>query len=144
MSETEAAPSMELQAVTKRYGAVEAVRDLHLRADRGELLTLIGPSGCGKSTTLRLIAGLERPTSGTIRIADEVVAGSSWRAPERRRVGLVFQDHALFPHLDVAANIAFGLHRLGGDRRRARMAEVLDLVRLSLVGRSLSARAVRR
>ena len=128
--------SLELQAVSKRYGATEAVRDLDLRAHRGELLTLIGPSGCGKSTTLRLIAGLERPTSGTIRIADKVVAGSSWRAPERRRVGLVFQDHALFPHLDVAANIAFGLHRLGGDQRRARMAEVLDLVRLSpLAGR---------
>jgi iron(III) transport system ATP-binding protein len=132
----ETASSLELREVSKRYGAVEAVRDLHLRVDRGELLTLIGPSGCGKTTTLRLVAGLERPTSGTIRIAGEVVAGSSWQAPERRRVGLVFQDHALFPHLDVAANIAFGLHRFGADRRRARTAEVLDLVRLGpLAGR---------
>jgi iron(III) transport system ATP-binding protein len=136
MAETEDAPSLELQAVSKQYGVVAAVRNLHLRAGRGELITVIGPSGCGKSTTLRLVAGLERPTSGDIRIAGEVVAGSAWRAPERRRVGLVFQDHALFPHLDVAANIAFGLHRLPGDRRRARTAEVLDLVRLSpLAGR---------
>ena len=132
----EATNSLELQAVSKRYGVVDAVRDLHLEVGRGELLTLIGPSGCGKTTTLRLVAGLERPTSGDIRIAGEVVAGSSWQAPERRRVGLVFQDHALFPHLDVAANIAFGLHRLDGDRRRVRLAEVLDLVRLGpLAGR---------
>jgi iron(III) transport system ATP-binding protein len=136
MAEPEAVPSLELEAVSKQYGVVEAVRDLELRVGRGELLTLIGPSGCGKSTTLRLVAGLERPTSGTVRIADKVVAGSSWQAPERRRVGLVFQDHALFPHLDVAANIAFGLHRLSGDQRRTRTMQVLDLVRLgSLAGR---------
>ena len=68
----------------------------------GELLTVIGPSGCGKSTLLRLVAGLERPDTGTIRIDGEEQAGGRWVPPERRRVGLVFQDHALFPHLDVA------------------------------------------
>ena len=78
----EVAPSLELEAVSKQYGVVEAVRNLELRVGRGELLTLIGPSGCGKSTTLRLVAGLERPTSGTVRIAGNVVAGPSWQDPE--------------------------------------------------------------
>ncbi len=128
--------SVELEGVSKSYGAVRAASDLVLQAAPGELLTLIGPSGCGKSTTLRLVAGLEKPTSGTIRIAGEVVAGSAWQPPERRRVGLVFQDHALFPHLSVARNIAFGLNRLDRAERRARVREVLDLVRLGdLAGR---------
>ncbi len=124
------APILELDQVSKAYGAVLAARDLHLTAEPGELLTLIGPSGCGKSTLLRLVAGLERPTTGTIVIDGEVVAGRGWVPPERRRVGLVFQDHALFPHLDVARNVAFGLDRVPRAERRARVAEVLDLVRL--------------
>ena len=123
--------SLELDAVSKSYGAVAAVRELTLQAAPGELLTLIGPSGCGKSTTLRLVAGLDRPTAGEIRIADEVVAGTSWQPPERRRVGLVFQDHALFPHLTVERNIAFGLNYLPRERRRSRVGEVLELVRLA-------------
>jgi iron(III) transport system ATP-binding protein len=126
-----ASPILALEGVSKAYGAVLATRDLHLSAEPGELLTVIGPSGCGKSTLLRLVAGLERPTAGTIAIDGQVVAGPrGWVPPERRRVGLVFQDHALFPHLDVARNVAFGLDRVPRAERRARVAEVLDLVRL--------------
>ncbi|HET7690192.1 MAG TPA: ABC transporter ATP-binding protein [Nocardioidaceae bacterium] len=127
---TEPRFSLELEQVSKAYGDVLAVRELDLRAAPGELLTLIGPSGCGKSTTLRLVAGLEKPTSGSIRIAGEVVAGAAWQPPERRRVGLVFQDHALFPHLTVARNVAFGLHRWERAERHARVGEVLELVRM--------------
>ena len=101
------------------------------RCSPGELVTLIGPSGCGKSTVLRLLAGLERPDSGSVMLAGTEVAGPRrFVAPERRRVGLVFQDHALFPHLTVARNVGFGLDRLGRAERAARVAEVLALVRL--------------
>jgi iron(III) transport system ATP-binding protein len=111
---------------------VQAVRDLTLDVSPGEALSILGPSGCGKSTTLRLIAGLERPDSGLVTISGETVAGPGvWVPPERRRVGLVFQDHALFPHLDVRANVAFGLHRWSGTRRRARVMQVLEMVRLA-------------
>ncbi len=124
-------PALVLEGVSKSYGSVAAACDLHLEAEPGELLTLIGPSGCGKSTTLRLVAGLERPDSGCIRIAGDTVAqGRSFTPPERRRVGLVFQDHALFPHLSVARNVAFGIDKLTQDEQRRRVGEVLDLVRL--------------
>jgi iron(III) transport system ATP-binding protein len=120
-----------LAGVSRYYGDVGAARGLDLVVQPGELVTLIGPSGCGKSTALRLIAGLERPDAGRIEIAGEVVADdSTFRQPEKRRVGLVFQDHALFPHLSVAANVGFGLHKLSRAERAARVAEVLDLVRL--------------
>ncbi len=125
-------PALVLDEVTKRYGNVVAARSLCLEAAPGELLTLIGPSGCGKSTPLRLVAGLERPDEGSISIAGDVVArGRQWLPPERRRVGLVFQDHALFPHLTVGSNVAFGLDKLSRQERTARVAEVLDLVRLT-------------
>ncbi len=123
--------ALVLDRVTKRYGGVVAARALDLEVAPGELVTLIGPSGCGKSTTLRLVAGLERPDEGTISIAGEVVADRRhWQPPERRRVGLVFQDHALFPHLSVADNIAFGLDKLPRPARKARVGEVLDMVQL--------------
>ena len=130
-------PALVLEAVSKRYGVVDAARDLFLTAAPGELLTLIGPSGCGKSTTLRLVAGLDRPDAGTIRIDGDVVADRrTWRPPERRRVGLVFQDHALFPHLTVARNVAFGIARMPRVEQRHRVGEMLELVRLGhLTGR---------
>jgi iron(III) transport system ATP-binding protein len=130
-------PALVLDRVTKRYGGVVAADALGLEAGSGELLTLIGPSGCGKSTTLRLVAGLERPDAGQIRIAGDVAAGDrSWQPPERRRVGLVFQDHALFPHLTVARNVAFGLNRMSRSEQTTRVGEVLEMVRLSaLAGR---------
>jgi iron(III) transport system ATP-binding protein len=124
-------PALVFEGVGKSYGSIPAAVDLDLVVQRGELVTLIGPSGCGKSTALRLMAGLERPDSGRILVADEVVAGpGTFVQPERRRVGMVFQDHALFPHLSVERNVAFGLTDLPRSERRARVAEVLGLVRL--------------
>ncbi len=123
--------SLSLAGVDKAYGATVAADNLDLDVDPGEIVTVIGPSGCGKSTLLRLVAGLERPDAGTIALAAEPVAGPGrFVPPERRRVGLVFQDHALFPHLTVARNVAFGLDRLPRDRRQARVEEVLSLVRM--------------
>jgi iron(III) transport system ATP-binding protein len=125
---------IQLDQITKRYGtaAQPAVDDLSLRVGDGELLVLLGPSGCGKTTTLRMIAGFERPESGEIRIGTEVVADArTWVPPERRGVGIVFQDYALFPHLTVAQNVAFGILRLARRERAERVAAVLATVNLS-------------
>ncbi|MEV7605107.1 ABC transporter ATP-binding protein [Paenarthrobacter sp. NPDC089322] len=129
--------ALAFEGVGKHYGNAVGVDMLDLQIPAGELVTLIGPSGCGKSTTLRLAAGLERPDKGTLRVAGDVVAdGRRFVHPEHRRVGLVFQDYALFPHMTVAQNIEFGLDRLQRSERRARVGEVLDLVRLApLAGR---------
>jgi iron(III) transport system ATP-binding protein len=126
---------LELDGVTKAYGAETAVTDLSLRVEDGELLTLLGPSGCGKTTTLRLLAGLERPTEGTITVAGEKVAGSStYVAAEDRGVGIVFQDFALFPHLSVRENVAFGLTDRDADEADERVDDLLDLVDMSGMG----------
>ncbi len=127
-------PNMiRLQAATKHFGAVTAVAEADLTVRRGELLALLGPSGCGKTTLLRLIAGFEAPDAGTVHIGDRLVAGDgAWVPPERRNVGMVFQDYALFPHLDVARNVGYGLPR-DRDRRR-RIEEVLALVGLQGMG----------
>ncbi|WP_417750476.1 ABC transporter ATP-binding protein [Salinibaculum salinum] len=122
---------LELDGVTKEFGLEAAVEDLSLSVDDGELLTFLGPSGCGKTTTLRLIAGLTEPTTGTISIAGEPVAGDgTFVAPEDRDVGLVFQNFALFPHLDVAENIAFGIADWSKADREDRVDELLELVGL--------------
>jgi iron(III) transport system ATP-binding protein len=125
-------PTMiRLERVSKRFGAVRAVDEASLEIGRGEFVALLGPSGCGKTTLLRLIAGFEAPDSGTVRIGEDLVAGEAWVPPERRHVGMVFQDYALFPHLTVARNVGYGLARSG---RAARVAEALDLVGLSRLG----------
>jgi iron(III) transport system ATP-binding protein len=122
-----------IHGVSKRFGPVQAVRDAHLCVERGELVALLGPSGCGKTTLLRLVAGFEQPDAGEVRLADRVVAGpDTWIAPEHRRIGLVFQDYALFSHLTVADNVGFGLSRRG---RAARVAELLELTGLETLGR---------
>ena len=122
---------LRLQNVTKRFGGATAVSGLDLTVRDGELLTLLGPSGCGKTTTLRMIAGLESPSEGRIRVGDTTVAGiDGFTSPENRDVGLVFQEFALFPHLTVAENIAFGLD--GSDTERVEM--LLDLVGLTGYG----------
>ncbi|MFC7019159.1 MULTISPECIES: ABC transporter ATP-binding protein [Haloarcula] len=122
---------LRLDGVSKDYGQELAVENLDLAVKEGELLTLLGPSGCGKTTTLRMIAGLERPTGGEISLEDEVIAGQgTFRKPEERDVGIVFQDYALFPHLSVAENIAFGLTGLDAKATDSRVDELLELVDL--------------
>lgn len=126
-------PVLELERVTKRYrpGPVVAVEGLSLEVRRGEILTLLGPSGCGKTTTLRLLAGFEVPDEGTIRIDGRTVAGAgAWVPPERRGIGMVFQDYALFPHLTVGQNVMFGLDRLRKADRGVRAREVLKALDL--------------
>jgi iron(III) transport system ATP-binding protein len=133
--EADAEPVLRLDGVAKSFGAETAVEDLSLSVRDGELLSLLGPSGCGKTTTLRLLAGLERPTEGTIELAGDVVAGDGqFREPDEREVGLVFQDFALFPHLTVADNVAFGIEHYDRDRREARVEELLSLVDLGEFG----------
>ena len=124
------APDVELVGVTKRFGGTTAVDGLDLGVHTGEFLSLLGPSGCGKTTTLRLIAGFEHPDGGEVRIGGKDV---SRVPPYRRDVNTVFQSYALFPHLSVLDNVAYGLKQRGLDKaeRRSRALDMLDLVRLS-------------
>ena len=109
---------VELQAVSRSFGPTRAVDQVTLAVERGELFAVLGPSGCGKTTLLRLVAGFERPDSGSITVGGGTVAGPGvFVGPEKRRIGMVFQDYALFPHLTVRRNVAFGLAR--GERGRA-------------------------
>jgi iron(III) transport system ATP-binding protein len=122
---------IRLQGVTKRFGAIGAANGVSLSLEKGQLMALLGPSGCGKTTTLRLIAGFEEVDAGEIEIGGQVVASPRRHLPpERRRVGMVFQEYALFPHLTVLENVRFGLHLYTGDRAR-RAGEVLELVGLA-------------
>ncbi|GIV97167.1 MAG: hypothetical protein KatS3mg057_1824 [Herpetosiphonaceae bacterium] len=117
------------EGISKRYGTVQAVREVTLALERGQFLALLGPSGCGKTTTLRLLAGFEIPDSGEIAIGGQKVSAPGlFIPPERRRIGMVFQDYALFPHMNVERNIAYGLSR--GPEQAARIQEVLELVGL--------------
>ncbi|HEU0248719.1 MAG TPA: putrescine/spermidine ABC transporter ATP-binding protein [Gaiellaceae bacterium] len=128
-----ASPDVELVGVTKRFGGTAAVDRIDLQVHPGEFLSLLGPSGCGKTTTLRLIAGFERPDEGDVRIGGRDV---SRVPPYRRDVNTVFQSYALFPHLTVQDNVAYGLKQrgLGRAERRTRAAEMLELVRLAGFG----------
>jgi iron(III) transport system ATP-binding protein len=111
--------------------AQAAVAQVSFGLHAGEIGVLIGPSGCGKTTLLRAIAGLEPVTGGQIKLSGQVVGSANCQVPaEERRIGMVFQDYALFPHLDVARNVAFGLHHLGTTERAQRVTEVLALVGL--------------
>jgi spermidine/putrescine transport system ATP-binding protein len=123
-------PSVELRSVTKRFGDLVAVDGLSLELGGGEFFTLLGPSGCGKTTTLRMIAGFEQPSEGEIRIEEADVAGLP---PHRRPTNTVFQSYALFPHLSVGDNVAFGLKRkhVPRDEIRDRVAAELERVGLS-------------
>ena len=122
--------SVELRSVTKRFGELAAVDDLSLDLAQGEFFTLLGPSGCGKTTTLRMIAGFERPDEGEIRIEGEDVAQLP---PHKRPTNTVFQSYALFPHLSVESNVAFGLKRkkVGKDEIEGRVAAELERVGLA-------------
>jgi len=124
---------VRLERVTKRFGGVLAVDDVTLALPPGQLVTLLGPSGCGKTTTLRMIAGLEHPTRGRVFIGDEDVTPLP---ASNRSVTMVFQSYALFPHLTVFENVAYGLRitKVPGPQMRAQVAGVLDLVGLPQVG----------
>jgi iron(III) transport system ATP-binding protein len=122
---------VRLHDVSKAFGPVEAVREVSLEIDRGELVAVLGPSGCGKTTLLRTIAGFERPDAGRVVVSGEVVAGPDrFLPPERRRIGMVFQDYALFPHLTVTANVSFGLSDRPREQREALTRRTLELVGL--------------
>jgi putative spermidine/putrescine transport system ATP-binding protein len=124
---------LQLASITKRYGEVRAADDLSLDVADGEFVVLLGPSGCGKTTTLRIIAGFIEPTSGSVRLGDrDVTALPPWK----RNAGLVFQSYALFPHITVAENVAFGLEmrKVPKAEMAPRIAEALRLVRLDHLG----------
>ncbi|QLD84359.1 ABC transporter ATP-binding protein [Natronomonas halophila] len=125
---------LELDGIEKSFNGTRVIRDLSISVEDGELMTLLGPSGCGKTTTLRLIAGLERPDGGIVRIDGESVSGSEFVAPEDRDVGVVFQEFALFPHLSARENIAFGIQEWDEAEREERVDELLELVGLKSHG----------
>jgi spermidine/putrescine transport system ATP-binding protein len=125
-----ATADVRLENVTKRFDDVVAVDDISLEIERGSFFALLGPSGCGKTTTLRMIGGFEEPTAGTIYLGDEPVSG---KPPYKRDVNTVFQSYALFPHLTIFENVAFGLRRRGVRKNdlRGRVLSILELVGLS-------------
>jgi spermidine/putrescine transport system ATP-binding protein len=128
--DAERSVAVKLSGVTKRFGEFVAVDDLSLDIYEGEFFSLLGPSGCGKTTTLRMIAGFEEPTEGSIFVAGEQVQGVP---PYRRPVNTVFQSYAIFPHLNVFDNVAFGLRRSGvkGEELNKRVTEACEMVQLS-------------
>ena len=127
---------LQIDKVTKRYGDFHAVREVSLDVPHGEFVVLLGPSGCGKTTTLRIVAGFIDPTAGSVRLGERDVTGLP---PWRRNAGLVFQSYALFPHLTVARNVAFGLEmrKVPPAEIGTRVAEALRLVRLGHLGERL-------
>ena len=126
---------LEVNNVSLGYGATTVVQGVSLRLAEGEIGCLLGPSGCGKTTLLRAIAGFESVRAGGIALKGQSVAQPGQNlAPQHRDIGMVFQDHALFPHLDVAGNVGFGLHRLPATARAARVADMLALVGLQGMG----------
>ena len=126
-------PFLELKDVTKQFGQVEAVHDFNLAVERGELVSFLGPSGCGKTTTLRMIAGFEMPTAGKISVDG---ADITFRPPNRRNVGMVFQSYALFPNMSVAGNIGFGLRVTHKPQAliQQRVKEMLALIHMTGLG----------
>ena len=126
---------IEIEGLTKRFGSVTAVSDMSLAVEAGEFLTLLGPSGCGKTTVLRMIAGLEVPDAGEIRIGGTTVFSARKGisvSPGKRGVGLVFQSYALWPHMTVRQNVAFGLEirKVAPEEMNRQVAESLDYMRL--------------
>ncbi len=123
---------LELDHIVQRYGRQIVVDRVSFQVNRGEIACLLGPSGCGKTTLLRGIAGFEDLAAGEIRLQNRLVSRPGWRLPpEKRQIGMVFQDYALFPHLSIADNIGFGLGRLTAGERRQRIDDWLTTVGLS-------------
>ena len=129
MTSRDRTAAIHCHQLVKTFGSVTALDGFELEIGRGEILSLLGPSGCGKTTALRVIAGFEHPDTGSVTIGDATVIGDGVElAPDKRRVGMVFQDYALFPHMTVAGNIEYGL--TGRDRQH-RVVEVIELVGLT-------------
>ena len=128
-------PPIRCDGLSKFYGEIGALRNVTLTLEEGEVLALVGPSGSGKSTLLRLVAGFESPDTGTVALRGRVISGAGqWAPPEERRLGMVFQDYALFPHMTVLQNVAFGLKDRPKRDRADRATAMLSLVRLSQMG----------
>ncbi len=124
-------PRLEIRNLRRAYGGRQVVDDVSLQILPGQVTCLLGPSGCGKSTTLRMIAGVEMQDSGTIHVDGKLICDTMFRVPpERREIGLMFQDFALFPHLSVADNVGFGLKKGTREEKRARIEELLERVDL--------------
>ncbi len=128
VGEASTSRSLRLSRLTKEFVTFTAVKSLDLEVPQGSFFALLGPSGCGKTTTLRMVAGLETPTSGTIHLGDTEV---TYEKPYRRPVNTVFQNYALFPHLDIAKNVAFGLERRGVKDVKQQVTDMLELVELT-------------
>ncbi|CAM4468489.1 MAG: ABC transporter ATP-binding protein [Paenibacillus macerans] len=129
---------LEIRGLTKRYGSFQALGGVSFDMKEGEIISVLGPSGCGKSTLLQLIAGLSRPDDGEIRLKGETIASPGGMVPpERRNVNMVFQDYALWPHMNVFDNVAYGLRKLGREEKAARVGELLELLHLGGLERRL-------
>ncbi|MGZ5095433.1 MAG: ABC transporter ATP-binding protein, partial [Burkholderiales bacterium] len=125
---------LEVRHISQAYDHRAVLEDFSFTLNAGNIACLLGPSGCGKTTVLRCIAGFEPLTQGEIVLHGEIMSRPGLTVPtERRRIGMVFQDYALFPHLTVGRNISFGLHTLSEAERSARVAELLDIVGLQNV-----------
>ncbi len=127
--------AVSVTGISKAFAGTPVLVDVSVSVAPGAMVALLGPSGCGKTTLLRIIAGLETPDAGEVTVGDRLLTGPSTRVPpEKRRVGMVFQDWALFPHLSVARNVGYGLPRVDRVERARRVAEALELVGLSGLG----------
>jgi len=125
--------SVELRGLTKRYGDLAVVDNVSLTIDHGRLVCLLGPSGCGKTTTLRLIAGFVEPSAGEIRVGDKLISSPARTTPpERRNMSMIFQSYALWPHMTVAANVAYGLElrKLDRDTIKRKLSAILATTHL--------------
>ncbi|KGJ04652.1 iron ABC transporter ATP-binding protein [Paracoccus halophilus] len=136
MSQTQP-PALQLERISRRFGSHAVLSDITLSVPPGRITCLLGESGCGKSTLLRLIAGIDRPDGGTIDLGGRRIVGPGrFTEPEARRIGFMFQDYALFPHLSVEENLAFGLQKLSRDAQRACTAEIAQRIGIThLLGR---------
>src|SRR5664279_5117752 len=132
MADEDAGGDLHLRSLTKQFATFTAVDDLDLTIPQGSFFALLGPSGCGKTTTLRMVAGLEVPTAGQILIGDDDITDTK---PYKRPVNTVFQNYALFPHLDVFENVAFGLRRRGVKSVKQQVEDALALVELPHLAR---------
>jgi len=124
--------AVEVESVVKRFGSITAVAGVSFAVGKGEVLGLLGPSGCGKTTVLRLIAGLEIPDEGTVRVNGKVATDDrAYVPPASRGIGMVFQDLALWPHMRVEQHVSFVLNKLDRSKRRQRVRELMELCRLT-------------